>query len=158
MSYGMKLRAQGERRVYMNDDSIFTNFLGALSSGTENLVAIKILTSTNLNGFLRLSQEDIAAAIGTSRGTVMKVFKKAKDHNVLLAVGKRWYLNPYVALPYNLGDVDCNKLQQMWDSMQHIVSSKGMISMKDALLIHEVLFGPDKVGVVYNEETGEIYE
>ena len=67
MSYGMKLRAQGERRVYMNDDSIFTNFLGSLSSGTENLVAVKILTSTNLNGYLRLSQEDVAKAVSTSR-------------------------------------------------------------------------------------------
>ena len=157
MSYGLKLRAQGERRIYMNEGSKFEEFLGSLSSGTENRIAIEILRGTTLNGFLKISQDGIVTKLGTSRSTVVKVFKKAKEAGVLMAVGKRWYVNPYVALPYNLGDADCNKLQQMWDSMHRVLSTKGTVSMKEALLIHEVLFGPDKTGLVYNEITGEVY-
>ena len=122
----------------------------------ENRIAIEILRGTTLNGFLKISQDGIVTKLGTSRSTVVKVFKKAKEAGVLMAVGKRWYVNPYVALPYNLGDADCNKLQQMWDSMHRVLSTKGTVSMKEALLIHEVLFGPDKTGLVYNEITGEV--
>lgn len=157
MNYGLKLRAQGERRIYMNEGSKFEDFLASLSSGTENRIAIEILRGATLNGFLKVSQDNIVTKLGTSRSTVVKVFRKAKEADVLMAVGKRWYVNPYVALPYNLGDADCNKLQQMWDSMSSIHRAKGTVSMKEALLIHEVLFGPDKTGLVYNEITGEVY-
>lgn len=156
MSYKLKLRAQGDRRVYMKEGSTFDEFFVSLSSGTENKIAIEILRNTTLNGFLRASQDDIVKKLGVSRNTVIKVFKKAKDTGVLLAVGRRWYINPYVVLPYNLADEDCNKLQQMWDSMIRIVTTKGSITMKEALLIHEVLFGPEDSPLNYNRITGEL--
>lgn len=151
MSTGLKLRAEGERRVYMREGGEFDTLFRMLNSSNENIVVLTLLRSVNKDGYLRLDQEGIAKKLDVSRSVISKVFRKAKKAGVLLNVGRRWYVNPYVALPYGLRDIDCNRLQQMWTQMIRLAEDKGKVTMEQALLIHESIFGPN-----YDSVTGEM--
>lgn len=146
-----KLRASGERRLYMKEDGIFDRFMESLNSGLENKIALAILRSVNKYGYMSVTQTDLRLKYDVSERSIARVFKKALEHDILLKVGTRWYVNPYVVLPYNLQDEYCNKLQQMWTQLQRINSANRKVSLKEALLVYEGIFGPN-----YDNLTGEI--
>jgi hypothetical protein len=150
-SNAMKLRAGGERRLYMPEDGTLDKFLTSLSSGKEVHLGLNIIRNSNIHGYLKNTQAELAKKVEVSERTAAKVFKKAKETGLLMPVGRRWYVNPYVALPYNINDMDCNKLQQMWTRLDKIRSDKGKVELKEALLVHEEIFGPQ-----YDKFTGEM--
>lgn len=150
----LRVKANGTRSIYMKEDGQFDKFMETLSSGLENKVALHIMRAVTANGYLRLTQAELAKNTGTSSRTVRKVFSKAVETEALLPVGRRWYLNPYVILPYNLKDEYCNKLQQQWGQLMKMKREKGKVTLQQALIMHEAIFGP-KYASNINPETGE---
>ena len=138
-----KTRAHGERRIYMKEGTSFDLFLTAMGSGLEVSIALDVMRAVGHNGYLKLNQVEFAEKRETTRVTVSKVFKKGLDSGALMPVGRRWYLNPYMVLPYNLKDEYCNKLQQQWDQLVRLYGAKGKVTLNEALLIHEDIFGPE---------------
>ena len=141
----LKLRQSGGREVYMKEDSIYDKFLCSMNSGLEFRLALSILRDVDKNGVLRVALGSYVTKYDTSRKTIAKVINIAKDLQVILKVGKRIYVNPYVILPYNIKDSVANKLQQPWDRLVRLEAS-GKLTLVNALLIHEELFCSEQFG------------
>ena len=112
--YNLSIKAKGYRMIYMKKDGAMDK---CLLDGCHGIILINVLRDICKEGILKKKQTDYAKEFNMDISTIKRYWVIMKKHGVLKQVKKVTYVNPYVALPYNIKDEDANKLQAHWDSL-----------------------------------------
>ena len=109
-----RLRARGERQMYIKEGSVLDKTL----CETNPAVVLSVCRSVHRDGVLYYNQEELAEKLKMSSRTVKRAWNVMKKNKLIHRYNKKWLVNPYAVLPYNIKDEEANKLQQRWDALK----------------------------------------
>ena len=107
-------KAKGYRMIYMEEEGIIDK---CLLDGCNGMVLINVIRDISKDGVLKCTQKYYAEKMGVTERSIQNHWALLKKHKIIKQVKKVTYVNPYVALPYNVKDEDANRIQQHWDSL-----------------------------------------
>lgn len=110
--YNVSTKAKGYRIMYIQEDGILES---CLTDGCHPKLALSICRNISKDGILKHIQKHYAKELGCDISSIKRYWAIMKKHELIAQDGKTTYVNPYVALPYNVKDEDANMLQQQWD-------------------------------------------
>ena len=112
--YNLSTKAKGYRMIYMKDGGELES---CLVENCHPKLVLSILRDISKDGVLKFTQKYYAEKMGVTERSIQNHWALLKKHKIIKQVKKVTYVNPYVALPYNIKDEDANKLQAHWDSL-----------------------------------------
>ena len=110
--YNVSTKAKGYRIMYIQENGILES---CLIDGLNVSLTLSICRDISKEGKLRYTQKQYAEKFKVTERAIQNHWAILKRHELIAQAGKTTYVNPYVALPYNIKDEDANMLQQQWD-------------------------------------------
>jgi len=112
--HNVSTKAKGYRLIYIQENGILES---CLTDGLNVSLTLSICRDISKDGILKYRQKHYAKKFNVTERAIQNHWAIIKRHELIAQVGKTTYVNPYVALPYNIKDEDANVLQQEWDLM-----------------------------------------